>query len=112
MRWHNPTFIIRTGHAKFHNAQTMLLDTCLGLTALGILWLLNTEEKIKIRLAILLSSFYWITQVGAARFLGTPLTDLEFAYPDEPPHQLIVDLVMLALLTMASLLEWRRLKTA
>jgi len=97
-------------HAKFHNAQTMLLGTCLGILSLWILWFEKLNEGLKIRFAVILASFYWITQVGATLFPGTALTDPEFSYPGEPPHQLIVDVVMLLLLAIAWPLEMRRIR--
>jgi hypothetical protein len=96
-------------HAKFHNAQTMLLGTCIGITALWMLWFADVKELLKLRLTIVLASFYWITQVGATLFPGTALTDPEFHYPGEPPHQLIVDIVMLILLSTGYWLEQRRI---
>jgi hypothetical protein len=97
-------------HAKFHNAQTMLLGTCLGVLSLWILWAAKLEDKIKTQLAVLLASFYWLTQIGATLFPGTALTDPQFAYPGEPPHQLIVDLVMLLMLAIAWPLEIKKIK--
>jgi hypothetical protein len=97
-------------HAKFHNAQTMLLGTCLGLLSLWILWLEKLDEILKTRIAVFLASFYWLTQMGSILFPGTALTDPEFAYPGEPPHQLIVDLVMLAILAIAWTLEMHRIR--
>jgi hypothetical protein len=88
----------------------MLLGTCLGLLSLWILWVQQISEITKIHLSILLASFYWITQMGATLFPGTALTDPEFAYPGEPPHQLIVDVVMLAILLAAYLFESKRLR--
>ncbi|SDE98761.1 hypothetical protein SAMN05216464_111190 [Mucilaginibacter pineti] len=97
-------------HAKFHNAQTMLLGSFLGCFALWMLWVAKLKEIDKLRFAVVLASFYWLTQVGASLFPGTALSDPEFSYPGEPPHQLIVDVVMLLLLAIAWPLEIRRIK--
>lgn len=97
-------------HAKFHNAQTMLLGTMIGLLSLWVLWSQKSDKIAAMRLAIILASLYWITQVGAIFFPGTALVDPEFAYPGQLPAQLIVDVVMLGMLGVAYLLEMKRLK--
>lgn len=86
-------------HAKFHNAQTMLLGTALGLFSLWTLWAKKGDRLGNIKIASVLASFYWLTQMGAILFPGTALEDPEFHYPGEPPHQLIVDIVMLIMLS-------------
>jgi len=95
-------------HAKFHNAQTMLLGTCLGLLSLWILWFKRVEYLYQLRLSVILASLYWVTQTGALLFPGTALINPEFTHPGEPPHQLIVDIIMLAMLTIAYPLELRK----
>lgn len=97
-------------HAKFHNAQTMLLGTCLGLLSLWTLWLEKGNALMRLRYTTLLASFYWFTQMGAILFPGTALTDPEFARLHQLPAQLIVDVVMLTLLAVAYPLELHRLK--
>lgn len=92
-------------HAKFHNAQTMLLGTCLGLFALWSLWIFKGSKLDKLRISTVLASLYWITQAGAALFPGTLLVDPEFAHQGQLPAQLIVDVVMLSLLAIAYTLE-------
>ncbi len=99
-------------HAKFHNAQTMLLGTAIGLLALWVLWAQAAAGLNRLRLAVVLASFYWLTQAGAILFPGTALVDPEFAQPGQLPAQLIVDLVMLTLLAIAYPLELARLKRA
>jgi len=47
-------------HAKFHNAQTMLLGTVIGLLSLWVLWFQKGDKAISLRLAVVLASFYWI----------------------------------------------------
>lgn len=96
-------------HAKFHNAQTMLLGTVVGLTALWVLWSPKADAVYRLRIASALASYYWITQAGALLFPGTALVDPQFAYPGQPPAQLIVDIVMLVLCTIGYLLESKRL---
>ena len=97
-------------HAKFHNAQDMLMGTSVGLLALWVIWIKRTDTKLnKMVLATILSSFYWFTQAGALLFPGTALTDPKFRYPGQPPAQLIVDIVMVAMLTAGYFLERKRL---
>jgi hypothetical protein len=95
-------------HAKFHNAQTMLLGTCLGLLALAVLWQHRVEAGERLRLATLLASFYWLTQAGAALFPGTALVDPQFAHPGQLPAQLLVDVVMVLLALLGYAVERRR----
>jgi len=97
-------------HARFHNAQDMLLGTSLGLLALWVLWFQQSEKINKLRLSTILASLYWLTQAGALLFPGTALTDPEFTHPGQPPAQLIVDIVMIVILTIAYWFEIRRLK--
>lgn len=85
-------------HAKFHNAQTMLLGTAIGLLSLWLLWLGKGEKRRNIKLSAILASFYWLTQAGAVFFPGTALVDPEFKSPGQLPAQLIVDVVMLIIL--------------
>ena len=97
-------------HAKFHNAQDMLLGTSTGLLALWVLWMQQTDERNKLKLSIILASLYWLTQFGAIFFPGTALVDPEFSHPDQLPAQLIVDIIMVAMLTVAYYLERKTLK--
>ncbi len=97
-------------HAKFHNAQTMLLGTMIGLLSLYVLWLQKGNKITMLRLSAILASFYWITQAGAILFPGTALIDPEFAHPGQLPAQLIVDVVMLVMLGVGYMLETNRLK--
>ena len=99
-------------HAKFHNAQTMLLGTCLGLSALWTLWMFAGNRYDKLRFSVIFSGLYWITQAGATSFPGTALVDPEFVHGGPLPAQLIVDVLMLVLLAVAYQLELKQIKTA
>ncbi len=99
-------------HAKFHNAQTMLLGTAIGLLALWVLWAQATTSLNRLRLAAVLASFYWLTQAGSILFPGTALVDPEFARPGQLPVQLLVDVAMLSLIAVGYWLELARLKRA
>lgn len=97
-------------HAKFHNAQTMLLGTCLGLFALWILWVFKGDKFTQLRFSTILASLYWLTQAGSVLFPGTALVDPEFAHQGQLPAQLIVDVVMILLLAIAYPMELKRIK--
>jgi hypothetical protein len=99
-------------HAKFHNAQTMLLGTALGLLSLALLWLVRGDDRRRIYSAGVLASLYWITQSAALLFPGTALADPQFAHPGDLPVQLIVDAVMLGLLAIGLLFERARFRRA
>jgi len=60
-------------HAKFHNAQTLLLGPLLGSVSLYLLW-----GRHDLHAAILTCSLYWIAQLGSLAFPGTALVDPEF----------------------------------
>lgn len=96
-------------HAKFHNAQTMLLGTAIGLLSLVLLWLVRGDDRRRMHGACILASLYWLTQAGAILFPGTALVDPEFAHPGDLPVQLIVDAVMLSILAAGLLMETHRL---
>ena len=97
-------------HAKFHNAQTMLLGTLLGLSAVGFAWRRATGEdsrRLALTVAVLLAGLYWITQSLSLLFPGTAFLDPEFRTGHDTllglPPQLLVDMVALSLLAVA----WR-----
>lgn len=62
-----------TPHAKFHNAQTLLPGSLLGLGTLYLLW-----GRGDLHSAVLVCSLYWVAQLGSLAFPGTALTDPEF----------------------------------
>ncbi len=97
-------------HAKFHNAQTMLLGTFIGLLSLWIIWVQKIDTLYKLRMASILAGLYWISQSGSILFPGTALVDPEFSYPGQPPAQLIVDVVMLVMLLTGFILVSRSLE--
>lgn len=59
-------------HAKFHNAQTLLLGPLLGLSSLWFLW-----HSHQVEFAIITASLYWVSQLGSLAFPGTALIDPE-----------------------------------
>ena len=102
-------------HAKFHNAQTMLLGTALGALSLYLLWAKVDERRYPFGLAVITASLYWLTQIGSLLFPGTALVDPEFAA--SVPHvagvavnQLVIDTVLLTLLGGAYAAHFKRRK--
>ena len=104
---HNPTW---PPHAKFHNAQTMLLGLALGACALATVWRRSSDPRLHLRFAALFGALYWITQLGSITFPGTAYTDpgsgrgLLFGLV---PGQVFAGLVQLALLGVALGLDGR-----
>jgi hypothetical protein len=60
-------------HAKFHNAQTLLLGPLLAAVSLWLLWFKHGVDS-----AVVTSSLYWIAQLGSLLLPGTSLIDPEF----------------------------------
>ncbi len=97
-----------TPHAKFHNAQTMLLGLGLGASALWFVWRQSGDTKTNLLAAVVFSALYWITQAGSITFPGTALFDPEFAPNSELPVQVIMDVIILSLLGFGYYLENKR----
>lgn len=97
-------------HAKFHNAQTMLMGTCLGLLSFYILWISKVDPSDKAKQASGLAGLYWLTQAGAILFPGSALVDPELNRASQLPAQLILDAVMFAMLAIGYRLEIDRSK--
>jgi hypothetical protein len=85
-------------HAKFHNAQTLLLGSLLGVVSLYFLW-----GRHDLRSAIPTCSLYWIAQLGSLAFPGTALVDPEFRdrYEKRGPMQPLLASILLLLLFTA-----------
>lgn len=96
-----------TPHAKFHNAQTMLLGVGLGVSALWFVWRRTGDRKTNLIAAFIFAALYWITQAGSITFPGTALLDPEFDTGSTLPLQIIMDVVILGLLGIAYYLESR-----
>jgi hypothetical protein len=101
-------------HAKFHNAQTLLLGTSLGLLTLYFCRQGRRDPARSLHAACLAGSLYWVTQAGSILLPNTSLTDPEFAA--SVPHPLgfsgpqpIVDVVVLTTVLVAYGLERLRL---
>jgi hypothetical protein len=111
---YNPTW---PPHAKFHNAQTMVLGAFLGSLTLYCLWLRKAiTEKQRLKEAALLVSLYWLAQLPAMLFPGTKLTDPGINHVHMPVifgiefNQLVMNItVLLPLLALGYYLEMKRL---
>lgn len=65
-------------HAKFHDAQTILLGSLLGGTSLLLLRRGPGDARTRLRLAALLPGLYWLSQAGSILFPNTAFHDPEF----------------------------------
>ncbi len=107
-------------HAKFHNAQTMVLGALLGLLAIYCLWFRRAlSDQQKLNEATALASLYWLAQLPAVFFPGTALTDPGINHVQMPVvfgielNQLIMDIVVIfPLLILGYYLERKSLKKA
>lgn len=98
---YNPTW---PPHAKFHNAQTMLLGLALGASTLFLVWRRAVDERTRLQTAALVASLYWITQLGSIAFPGTAFVDPERAGTGlllGVPAQVVISVVLLTLLGVA-----------
>lgn len=112
---YNPAW---TPHAKFHNAQTMVLGAMFGLITLYILWIrkaVNAGQRLNE--AGLLVSLYWLSQPFAILFPGTRLVDTVQNHTKMPVilgvelNQLTSDIfIVLPLITLGWYLGYRKLK--
>jgi hypothetical protein len=83
-------------HAKFHNGQTVWLGGFLGALALALTWLTDDFQ-----LAVLVSSFIWLSMLGASMLPGTRWTDPEF---EDGGHRGVAPQLRLALALLVLLL--------
>ncbi len=99
-------------HAKFHNAQTILLGTLLGLLTVFYAWRKRGLGPDNLMAATLIASLYWITQATAGLLPNTGLMDPEFIGTTRLPFGLtgpqpFLDAAMLAVIAVAYVLERR-----
>ncbi len=92
-------------HAKFHNAQTILMGLSLGVIAIAVLFRHSVPERGDLVMAALLASLYWLCIFAARMFPGTAFTDPEFVTgaPNvgRMPLQLFVGFVLVSILLAA-----------
>ncbi len=95
-------------HAKFHNAQTMLLGIFLGSLSLYLLFGCGPLTPRMFYLAATTASFYWLSMVLARAFPNTAWYDPEFKDVSRRPlgfsPQQILSYVHCGLLVVAVLL--------
>ena len=105
-------------HAKFHNAQTMVLGALLGFLSIYCLWFrrgVTTQQKLNE--ATVLASLYWLAQLPATFFPGVALADpgnnqMPVIFGVEL-NQLIMDIVVIfPLIAVGYYLENKALKKA
>jgi hypothetical protein len=114
---YNPAW---TPHAKFHNAQTMVLGAMLGFLSVYCLWFRKgITEKQKLNEATVLASLYWLAQLPATFFPGVALTDPGINSVKMPIifgvefNQLALDItVIFPLIALGYYLEKKSLKKA
>ena len=92
-------------HAKFHNAQSILMGFTLGVLAIAILFERSPVSRSRLLLSALLASIYWLCIFAAPIFPGTAFTDPEFASTNPTPlglpAQLFIGFVLTAILIAA-----------
>jgi hypothetical protein len=96
-------------HAKFHNAQTLLFGSILGVLTIYYAWRDRGKATESLGLACLLGSLYWVTQIGSGLLPNTALVDPEFAASSPKPFGLggpqpVIDVVILLLVGIACVL--------
>jgi hypothetical protein len=94
-------------HAKFHNAQTMLMGVALGACALLFTWREGRDARTRFHAALLFAGLYWVTQMGSIAFPGTAFADPERAGTGlvlGVPGQVVAGTVLLVLLGVAGLI--------
>jgi hypothetical protein len=113
----NETHIYNPGwppHAKFHNAQTMLLGTLLGALSLAYLWAPGKPSRDRLVTGAVLAATFWLAQAGSILFPGTGFADPEFAhrlpiFAGVQLNQGILSGVLLGLVLTGYWLDTRRL---
>jgi hypothetical protein len=92
-------------HAKFHNAQSILMGLSLGVLAIAILFGTSPLSRSGLLMAALLSSIYWLCIFAAPVFPGRAFVDPEFSSatprPMGIPGQLFIGFVLVAILLAA-----------
>jgi hypothetical protein len=104
-------------HAKYHDAQTMLLGSLLGASSLYFLWRRRGDQRFQLQVSAFLASLFWMSQAGSIFFPGADFFDPD--YVDHVPkvagirlNQAMIDGFILLLIAIAYALEERRMKGA
>ncbi len=89
-------------HAKFHNAQSILMGLTLGALSIGLLFQRPHLTESRLLLSAVLASIYWLCIFAAPVFPGTAFSDPEFAAgnpsPMGVPAQLFIGFVPVGIL--------------
>ena len=97
-------------HAKFHNAQTMVMGVLLGISGLFFLWRRSGGDADVVP-AIVLIALYWVSQLPAFLFPGVAWTDPDLLRQGQSlsdvPIQLKGDIVLFPLMILGSWLVLR-----
>jgi len=100
-------------HARFHDAQSILLGSLLGACGLHFLRRRGERPERDLALGALLPSFFWISQAGSFLFPGAE--GLEAEFPEKVPkvggvwlNERFASALMLALISLGYLAERRR----
>ncbi|MBC7936705.1 MAG: hypothetical protein H7Y86_15245 [Rhizobacter sp.] len=102
--------------AKFHNAQTMLLGSMLGIGSIWYSWKKTTDtqsKKTNISIAVFLAAVYWMAQSISILFPETAFIDPQFGATPRLfgiPGQLALDMIVFLLLLVAYYAANRTLK--
>jgi len=93
-------------HAKFHNAQTILLGIGLGIITVGLVTIPAESQRSNLIVASCTASLYWLSMLVAPTFPGTAWVDPEFRDSTPPPfglhpqHILAIGLVMIVVIAL------------
>lgn len=97
-------------HARFHDAQSILLGSLLGASGLYFLNRRNERTEEDLALGALLPSFFWISQGASVLFPGAE--GLEAEFPEKVPrvghiwlNERFASALMLALISAGYLAE-------
>ena len=71
-------------HAKFHDAQSILLGSFLGVGGLYLLWRRGEHSESDLALGALLPAFFWMAQGASFVFPGAE--GLEAEFPEKVPR--------------------------
>ena len=92
-------------HAKFHNAQGILMGVLLATLTIALLFHKRVLDRETLLLTALVASVYWLAIFTAPLFPGVAFVDPEFAASapnvGKVPLQLAIGLVLVGLLVAA-----------
>ncbi len=71
-------------HARFHDAQSILLGSFLGVSGLYLLWRRGEHPESDLSLGALLPAFFWMAQGASFVFPGAE--GLEAEFPEKVPR--------------------------